>query len=155
MDIYERLKELGITLPAAPAKGGVYTPAREFGEVGKLVYVSGCGPQENGVSHYNGKIGKDLSLEEGQKAARCCALNLLAVLQAKLGDLNKIRQFVKMTAFVSSDPAFTQQPQVANGASQLFVDLMGAAGAASRSAIAVHVLPGDIAVEIELLVALK
>ena len=96
-----------------------------------------------------------MTLEQGQQAARNCALNILAVLEAKLGDLDKIKKFVKMTAFVSSESTFTQQPQVANGASQLLVDIFGDAGAAARSAIAVNVLPGDIAVEIEMLLELK
>jgi len=155
MDVYAKMKELGITLPPAPAKGGVYTPAREFGEDSKLIYVSGCGPQEGDKNEYLGKLGRDLTLEQGQQAARNCALNILAVLEAKLGDLNKIKKFVKMTAFVASDPDFYQQPQVANGASQLFVDIFGDDGAAARSAIANPVLPGNIAVEVEMLLELK
>ena len=155
MDVYARMKELGVKLPPAPAKGGVYTPAREFGEGEKLIYVSGCGPQEGPKSEYIGKLGKEMTLEQGQQAARNCALNILAVLEAKLGDLNKIKKFVKMTAFVSSESTFTQQPQVANGASQLLVDIFGDAGAAARSAIAVNVLPGDIAVENEILLEMK
>ena len=154
MSVYEKLKEKNITLPKAPAKGGVYTPVKLFGD--RLAYVSGCGPAIEGIPVRTGKLGSALTLEEGQAEARACVLNILSVLEANLGSLDRVGQFVKLLVFVASDPDFTMQPQVANGASQLLVDLFGEeAGCASRSAIGVSVLPGDIPVEIEALVELK
>ena len=97
-NVYDKLKEMNLTLPTPPAKGGLYTPVMEFGD--HLLYCSGCGPQINGTS-INGKLGKDLTVEQGQEAALRCMLNLLANLDAKLGDLNRIKRFVKVLAFVS------------------------------------------------------
>lgn len=149
-DIYELLKEKGITLPPPPAKGGLYTPVVEFGD--HLLYCSGCGPQLNG-GNIVGKLGKDLTLEQGQEAARNCMLNLLANLHAKIGDLNRIKRFVKVLAFVNSTDDFKQQPQVVNGGSQLLLDLFGEErGLPARTAMGVNATPGDIAVEIEVLV---
>ena len=149
MDIYKRLEELGIELPKAPAKGGVYSPVKEFGE--NLVYVSGCGPNI-GEQTFVGKVGKDLTLEEGQQAAQNCVLNVLAVLHENLGDLNRIKNMVKILTLVSSDNEFYMQPQVANFGTQLLVDIFGEKiGAPARSAIGVNVLPGNISVESELL----
>ena len=123
-NVYDKLKEMNLTLPTPPAKGGLYTPVMEFGD--HLLYCSGCGPQINGTS-INGKLGKELTVEQGQEAALRCMLNLLANLDAKLGDLNRIKRFVKVLAFVNSADDFTQQPQVVNGGSQLLLDLFGAA----------------------------
>lgn len=153
-DVYEVLKEKGITLPAPPPKGGVYTPVQEFGE--KFLYCSGCGPDLGAQGNVIGKLGKDLSLEEGQKAAYNCMLNLLANLDAKTGDLNRIKRFVKVLAFVNSTDDFGMQPQVVNGGSNLIAELFGEeAGLPARSAIGVNALPGGIACEIEVLVELK
>lgn len=150
-DVYERIKELNIQLPSPPAAGGIYTPVLDFSET--LLYCSGCGP---GDASLLGKVGQDITLEEAQKAAQKCILNLLANLEAKIKDLNKIKRFVKILAFVASDDTFTQQPQVVNGGSQLLVDIFGdTIGKPTRSAIGVNVLPGNIPVEIELLVELK
>ena len=93
-NVYDVLKEKNIVLPEPPAKGGVYTPVQEFGS--NLLYCSGCGPDLGGGNTVKGKVGRDLSLEEGQKAAFNCMLNLLANLHAKLGDLNRIKRFVKI-----------------------------------------------------------
>lgn len=145
-----KLKELGITLPTPPAKGGLYTPVMEFGD--HLLYCSGCGPQINGTS-IDGKLGKDLSVEQGQEAAYRCMLNLLANLNAKLGNLDRIKRFVKVLAFVNSTDDFVQQPQVVNGGSQLLLDLFGEErGLPARTAMGVNATPGNIAVEIEVLV---
>lgn len=153
-DIYQIMGEKKITLPQPPAKGGVYTPAQEFGE--KFIYCSGCGPALNGRENILGRLGRDLSLEEGQQAAYNCVLNLLANLDAKLGDLNRIKRFVKVLAFVNSAEDFIQQPQVVNSGSQLLVELFGEeAGCPARTAVGVNTLPGGIAVEIEALVELK
>ena len=148
-----KLKEMGITLPSAPPKGGVYTPVKEFGE--KLVYVSGCGPDLNGEVIYRGKLGKELTLQEGQEAAKCCMLNILAVLNENIG-LDKIKCVVKLLVLVASDNDFYMQPQTANAASEILRDLLGEEnGLASRSAIGVNVLPGNMPVEIEAIFELK
>ncbi|MCI8765615.1 MAG: RidA family protein [Lachnospiraceae bacterium] len=153
-DVYEVLKEKGITLPAPPPKGGVYTPVQEFGD--KLLYCSGCGPDLGDGKNITGKLGRDLTVEEGQKAAYNCVLNLLANLDAKIGDLNRIKRFVKVLAFVNSADDFVQQPQVVNGGSNLLAELFGEeAGVPARSAIGSNALPGGIACEIEVLVELK
>ncbi|QTQ11510.1 RidA family protein [Treponema parvum] len=150
-DVYAKLKELKITLPSPPPKGGIYTPVMEFGN--KLLYCSGCGPDLGNGNTVTGKVGKELSLEDGQKAAYNCMLNLLANLEEKLGDLNKIKRFVKVLAFVNSSDDFDKQPQVVNGGSELIFKLFGeAAGLPARSAIGVNALPGGIACEIEMLV---
>ena len=149
-NIETKLKELGITLPTPPEKGGLYTPVMEFSD--RLLYCSGCGPQLNGSS-IDGKLGKDLTVEQGQEAAYRCMLNLLANLNAKLGDLDRIKRFVKVLAFVNSADNFTQQPQVVNGGSQLLLDLFGEErGLPARTAMGVNATPGNIAVEIEVLV---
>ncbi len=153
MTVYEKMKKLGIVLPEKPAPGGVYAQAKEFGD--KLVYVSGCGPQEGGRNNYAGKLGAEFTLEQGREAAKICMLNVLAVLHHNLGDLGKIRRFVKILAFVAGTPEFYQQPQVVNGGSELLIELFGDdAGRAARSAIGTNALPGNIAVEIEALVEL-
>ncbi len=154
MNIYDALKEKGIVLPAPPPKGGVYTPVQEFGT--HFLYCSGCGPDLGNGNNFIGKVGQDLTLENGQKAAYNCMLNLLANLEAKTGDLNKIKRFIKMLAFVNSADSFSQQPQVMNHASNLLIDIFGEkAGCPARTAIGVNTLPGGIACEIEVLVELK
>ena len=154
MNIYDALKEKGIVLPAPPPKGGVYTPVQEFGT--HFLYCSGCGPDLGNGNNFIGKVGQDLTLEDGQKAAYNCMLNLLANLEAKTGDLNKIKRFIKMLAFVNSADSFSQQPQVINHASNLLIDIFGEkAGCPARTAIGVNTLPGGIACEIEVLVELK
>ena len=153
-DVYDILKEKGITLPQPPAKGGVYTPVQEFGD--KFLYCSGCGPDLGNGNTVVGKLGKDLTVEEGQRAAYNCMLNLLANLNDKTGDLNRIKRFVKVLAFVNSADDFGMQPQVVNGGSNLIAELFGEeAGLPARSAIGTNALPGGIACEIEVLVELK
>ena len=146
MDIYSKLKEMNLTLPKAPAKGGVYSPAKKFGE--HLIYISGCGPVID--SPIAGKLGKEFQVENGQEFSKNCMLNVLAVLQNQIGDLNKVKNVVKILTFVAGTEDFSEQPAVANGGSQLLVDLFGAEiGAPSRSAIGVNSLPGNIPVETE------
>ncbi len=153
-DIYQIMRSKKIILPQPPARGGVYTSAQEFG--GKFIYCSGCGPALNGEEPIVGRLGQNLSLEAGRRAAYNCMLNLLANLDAKLGDLNRIRRFVKILAFVNSANDFTQQPQVINSGSQLLVELFGEeAGCPARTAVGTNALPGGIAVEIEALVEIK
>lgn len=146
MNIYQRMEELNIQLPSPPPKGGVYAPVRHF--AGCLVYVSGCGPVLD--TSVTGRLGENMTVEEGQLHARNCVLNILAALQADLGDLRRVKGVVKLLTMVQSTPDFHDQPAVANGGSQLLVDLFGPQeGLASRSAIGVCALPGNIPVETE------
>ena len=150
-NVYDILNEMNITLPTPPGKAGVYTPVQAFGT--NLLYCSGVGPDVGGGNTVTGKVGRDLTVEEGQKAAYNCMLNLLANLQAKLGDLNRITRFVKVLAFVNCTDDFFQQPQVVNGGSNLLVNLFGSEiGLPARSAVGANSLPGNIACEIEVLV---
>lgn len=150
MDIYAKLKELNITLPEAPPKGGVYLPAKEFGS--GLVYISGCGPNSGTGNPAAGKLGQEYTTEEGYVLARSCMINVLAVLHAYVGDLNRVKQPVKVLTMVACTNDFYEQPAVANGGTGLLVDLWGKQlGAPSRSAIGVNVLPGNIPVETEAL----
>ncbi|WP_100065398.1 RidA family protein [Miniphocaeibacter massiliensis] len=153
MNVYENLKKLGYSLPKAPAKGGLYAPIKEFGN--NLAYVSGCGPQCVNKDVLTGKIGGELTEIQGKEAAERCILNVLSVIDDKIGDLNKIKSFVKLLVFVSSEDNFFNQPQVADTASKLLKDIFGEEiGISSRSAIGVNVLPGNIPVEIEALIEL-
>lgn len=153
MDVYKRMEELGIRLPNPPAKGGVYSPAKRFGE--GLVYISGCGPSLDSEPVI-GKLGGEFTVEEGQEYARNCMLNVLAVLEREIGDLNKVKNAVKILVFVASTDDFYHQPMVANGGSKLLMDIFGEEiGTPSRSAIGVNVLPGNMPVEIEALFEVK
>jgi enamine deaminase RidA (YjgF/YER057c/UK114 family) len=146
MSVYDNLIKMGIELPSPPAKGGIYLPVRQ---VGNLIFTSGVGPTVNGNPAFVGKVGKDLTIEEGQAAARIVAINILSILHQYLTDLNRIRQVVKILGFVASAENFGRQPQVINAASQLFVDVFGENGQHARSAIGTSELPGNIPVEIE------
>lgn len=146
MNIYEKLKEMNLEIPQAPPKGGVYTPCRQFGE--GLVYISGCGPVIGGEP-VCGKLGSEFTAGEGSQFAKQAMLNVLAVLQDHLGDLNKVKGAVKILTFVASTDTFFEQPAVANGGSQLLLDLFGESRVPARSAIGVNVLPGNIPVETE------
>ncbi|NLG23836.1 MAG: RidA family protein [Clostridiales bacterium] len=145
-DIERNMAEKGISLPNPPAKGGLYRPCQDFGD--RLVYVSGCGCS---IDHpVAGKLGLDFTLEQGQQYARQSMMNVLAALKAHIGDLGRVRRAVKILVFVAGADQFYQQPQVANGASQLLVDVFGEEiGLPSRSAIGVNALPGNLPVEIE------
>lgn len=154
MTVSERMASHGITLPEPPPRGGLYAPCKQFGD--GLAYISGCGPDIAGTPQLRGKLGADISFEQGQQAASACILNALAVLQKEIGDLDRIAQVAKILVFVASDDQFYQQPQVANGASQALIDILGEdVGCPARSAIGVNVLPGNIPVEVELLVSLR
>lgn len=148
-NVYDKLKEMGLILPSPPPRGGVYSPVKEFGN--QYIYCSGCGPEING-KNIIGKLGDNLSLEEGRQAAKNCVLNLLANLEQYLGDLNRINNFIKILAFVNCTDDFKEQPQVINSASELLEELFGKkAGLPARSAIGTNALPGGIACEIEIL----
>jgi enamine deaminase RidA (YjgF/YER057c/UK114 family) len=146
--IDERLRELGITLPAPRAPLANYVPARR---VGNLVYTAGqvSGTVEREVK---GKLGGDLDVDQGREAARVCALNCLAALLTVLDSLDQVKQLVRVGAFINSAAGFNQQPAVANGASDLFVEVFGDAGKHARTAVGVNELPLGFAVEVELIV---
>jgi len=152
-NIYDKLETLGITLPTPSAAIGVYAPSIAFGD--NLVNTSGCLPHINGEEKYKGKLG-DLTLEEGYDAARNCTLNALAILHRDLGDLNRIKRFVKILCFVAGRDDFYSQPKVANGASELLCEIFGKEkGMPARSAVGVNALPGNVPVEIEFLVEIE
>lgn len=141
-----RLSELGITLPQANAPVANYLP---YVRSGNLVNISGQITMENGELKFIGKLGKEYGVEEGQKAARLCALNLIAQVRAAVGDLDKVTRVVKLNAFVNSAPEFTDQPKVVNGASDTMVEVFGDVGKHARSAVGVASLPLGVAVEID------
>lgn len=147
MDVYTKIRKLGYELPELPPKGGIYKSVKQ---VGNMLYVSGQGATNKGVPVVIGKIGAERTIEEGQEAARICALNALSTLHDYLGDLNKIKSLVKILAFVASADNFNQQPKIIDGASRLLADIFGEVkGIGARSAIGVNELPGNISVEIE------
>jgi len=142
-----RLEELGIELPQAAAAVANYVP---YVVTGKLVFVSGQVTIENGELKYQGKLGSDLSVEQGQEAARLCALNIIAQLkQACGGDLDRVRRIVKLGGFVNSTPDFKDQPKVINGASDLMVEVFGDKGKHARAAVSAGALPVGVAVEVD------
>jgi enamine deaminase RidA (YjgF/YER057c/UK114 family) len=145
-----RLAELGVELPDAPSPMANYVPAVR---TGNLLYLSGSGPAAgpDGTTP-RGKLGKDLTVEEGYEAARLVGLNLIARLKAELGDLDRVKRVVKLLAMVNSSPDFNQPPAVANGCSDLLVDVFGDKGRHARSAVGMATLPNDIPVEIEMIV---
>jgi len=147
MDIRSKLKELGFELPQAAAPAANYVP---YVVSGKTVFVSGQIPFLNGQVGHLGKVGENLSTEEGVKAAQACALNILAqVDHAVGGDWSKVKRCVKLGGFVNSTPSFTDQPEVINGASNLIAGVMGDAGKHARFAVSAPSLPRGVAVEID------
>lgn len=144
-----RLKALGIQLPPAPTAVANYVPAVR---TGNLVFLAGQGPLAGGKPTVTGKVGAQLTEDEGYKAARATILNSLAALRAEVGSLDRVRRIVKLTGWVNSAPGFTRQPWVINGASDLLVEIFGDAGRHARTAVAANELPFDIPVEIEIVV---
>jgi enamine deaminase RidA (YjgF/YER057c/UK114 family) len=143
----ERLAQLGYELPAPNPAVGTYVGAVT---VGSIVFVSGPGPYREGEFAYKGKLGREVDLSTGQEAARLTIVNLLASLKAEVGELDRVRRVVKLLVLVNSDPDFGEQPAVANGASDLLVEVFGPArGAHARSAVGMGALPFGITVEIE------
>jgi len=152
-NIDKRLGELGIALPPPGAPGGNYVP---FVVVGDLAFMAGQVAREAGKMKYTGKVGRDISLEDGQAAARLCAVNLLAQLKAACsGDLDRVERCVRLGGFVNSPPDFFDHPKVVNGASDLMVQVFGERGQHARTAVGVAALPLDSAVEIEGVFQLK
>ena len=154
VDLENAVAKYGLTMPSPPGRGGIYEPAKEFGD--NFYYLSGCGPSLNGKHVYKGKLGAELTVEQGQEAAQYCVLNCLANLKTKIGDLDRVKRIVKMICFVACTDTFYDQPQVANGGSQLLIDIFGEErGRCARSAVGMIVLPSNIPVEIELLVEVE
>ena len=143
----ERLQELNMTLPSPPAPVGSYVPGTR---TGNLVLVSGQIPIENGVVTFSGKVGREVTLEDANRAARQCALNALAIASDTAGGIDEIARIVRVAVYVNSAPGFTDQPKVANGASDLMVDIFGDDGKHVRAAVGANELPLNAAVEVEL-----
>jgi enamine deaminase RidA (YjgF/YER057c/UK114 family) len=143
-----RLKELGIELPEVPGSLANYVGAVR---TGNLIYLSGRLPMREGQVAFKGKLGRDVSAEDGYQAARLAALNVVATLKAEVGDLDRVKRVVKLLGLVSSDPDFTDQAAVLNGASDLLVEIFGDKGRHARSAVGVAALPMNACVEIELI----
>lgn len=148
MSAERKLEELGLALPPPSNPVASYVPAVQ---TGNLLFLSGQGPTSDGRPVYTGKLGGALSEEEGREAARLCAVNLLAVTRAELGSLDRVGRIVKLLVLVASENGFDRQPFVANGASDLLLDVFGEAGRHSRSAVGSNQLPFDIPVEIEMI----
>lgn len=146
--IEARLTELGLTLPAVAAPVAAYVPAMV---AGNSVYTSGQLPFIDGKLTVTGKVGAGVSAEDAKKLAAVCAVNALAALKSVIGDLDRVTRIVKVVGFVASDPSFTGQPGVINGASELLGDVFGEVGIHARSAVGVAVLPLDSPVEVELI----
>ena len=146
------LAKLGLALPPAPSALANYVGAVV---TGKLVFLSGHGPVQDGQLIYRGKLGRDFTTEEGYQAARLVMLNCLASLRAAVGSLDRVRRVVKLLGMVNATPEFTEQPQVINGASDLLVAVFGDRGRHARSAVGMGSLPLNIAVEIEMIVEIR
>ena len=145
-----KLAELGLTLPAAAAPVAAYVPTVE---AGGMLHLSGQLPFRDGQV-VTGRLGADLSLEEGQEAARLCGLMVLAQVRAALGGFKRVRRVVKLGVFVNSTPDYTDQPKVANGASELMAAVFGEAGRHARAAVGVAALPLGAAVEVDAIIEL-
>ncbi|GAF15441.1 hypothetical protein JCM19045_4808 [Bacillus sp. JCM 19045] len=151
-NVQERLDELKIVIPEPTKPKFVYVPAKR---TGNLIYTSGQDARKDGENIYVGKLGAEVTIEQGQEAAEQAIINCLSVIQGEIGDLNKIKQVVKMLAFVNSAPGFSDQPYVINGASTLLEKILGEKGKHARSAIGTNELPFDTPVEIELIVEVE
>ena len=147
MSVYDKLHDLGITLPPVATPAAAYVP---FVRTGNLVYVSGHIAKKDGKA-WVGQLGKNMSTDEGKHAARAIAVDLMGTLHAAVGDLNKIKRIVKLMSLVNSTPDYTEQHLVTNGASELFSSVFGEAGQHARSAFGVAQIPMGACVEIELI----
>jgi len=152
MEVEARLAELGLTLPKPPQPVGAYLPSQQ---VGDLLFLSGTTCYVDGGLLYTGRLGAELTVEQGYAAARQTALNLLSVIKATLGDLDLVERIVKLNGYVNSAPDFDRQPAVINGASDLLEKVYGERGKHARTSIGVSDLPGHIPVEIEMVVQIS
>jgi enamine deaminase RidA (YjgF/YER057c/UK114 family) len=148
-NIENKLNSLGIQLPETPKPLAAYLPAKQ---TGNLVFTAGQLPMVDGNLIATGLLGKDIEVEAAKAAAKICVINALSAVKGVIGDLDKIKQVVRVVGYVASMPDFTQQPAIVNGASELLLEVFGEAGRHARSAIGVAVLPLNAAVEIELTV---
>jgi enamine deaminase RidA (YjgF/YER057c/UK114 family) len=145
MAIDAKLMELGIVIPDAPAPLGAYVPVKI---TGGFAFCSGVLPMKEGKLAFKGKLGAELTVDEGKEAAKLCAINVLANLKAAIGSLDKVKGVVRVEGYINSAPGFNAQPQALNGASELFAALFGDAGKHSRMVVGVNELPLDAAVEL-------
>jgi enamine deaminase RidA (YjgF/YER057c/UK114 family) len=150
--VEDRIQELGYLVPDAPKPLAAYVPAKRSGN---LIFTAGQLPFQDGELRFKGRVGKEITEEEGRKAAEIAALNCLSVIKGITGDLNKIDQVVKLTVFVNNIDGFPNQPEIANGASEFIVNIFGEAGKHARSAVGVNGLPRNASVEVEMVVSLK
>ena len=149
----ENIKNLGLNIPELPKALANYVPSKI---VGKTMYISGQAPIHNGELIYKGKVGSDITVEDGIKAARLCVTNIIAAVKTGLeGDWGKLDSFVKLTGYVNCQDTFTDQPKIINGASDMLVEIFGDQGRHSRVAVGSNALPLGIAVEIDAIVQLK
>ena len=152
MSAETRIRELGIELPTPSAPVANYVPAVR---TGNLVFLSGQGPRTPGGGLVTGRLGDDMSIDDGYQAARTVAIGLLASLKAEIGNLDRVTRVVKLLAMVNSAPGFGDQPKVANGVSDLLVEVFGDKGKHARSAVGMAALPGGIPVEVEMIVEVQ
>jgi enamine deaminase RidA (YjgF/YER057c/UK114 family) len=148
----QRLEKIGLNLPAIPKPVAAYIPAKQ---TGNLVFTAGQLPMVDGELISKGLLGQDVEIDEANKAARICTLNALAAIKGVIGDLDRIKQIVRVVGYVASVPTFTQQPAVVNGASELLLEIFGENGKHARSAVGMAVLPLNASVEIELTVEVE
>lgn len=152
MDAEARLEQLGLSLPKPPQPVGAYLLAQQ---AGNLLFLSGTTCYVDGGLLYTGRVGKELSVEQGYTAAQQAMLNLLSVAKAHLGDLDRVERVVKLNGYVNSAPDFDRQPEVINGASELLEKVFGSRGKHARTSIGVSDLPGHIPVEIEMVLQIR
>ena len=149
MSFENRLAELGLILPIPPQPIATYVP---FSQVGNLLFLSGIVPSRDGQIMFHGKLGREITKEEGYEAAKLTLLNALANIRLALGSLDRVKRIVKMTGYVASQEGFVEQPFVINGASDLLVEIFGETGRHARVAVGVAELPLGVPVELELIV---
>jgi enamine deaminase RidA (YjgF/YER057c/UK114 family) len=152
IDFQKKLKDLGVELIAPTKPMANYVKAVR---VGNMIFLAGHGPTKADGTNITGKVGKDLTLEQGVDAARTTAISLISTLQGELGDLNKVKRIVKVNGFVNCHSDFTDQPKVINGCSDLLVAVFGEKGKHARTSVGTNVLPANIAVEIEMVVEVE
>ncbi len=152
MSVEARLAELGLQLPAVPKSIGAYRLAQQ---VGSLLFVSGTTCYVDGGLLHKGRLGAELTVEQGYAAARQAALNLLSIVREHLGNLDRVQKIIKLNGYVNSAPDFDRQPDVINGASDLLEELFGESGRHARTSVGVSDLPGHIPVEIEMIVQVR
>jgi len=150
--VEDKLREMGLELPEPPAPVAAYLPCVR---TGNLLFVSGQVPRVKGHLMFPGHVGSELSVADGEQAARICTLNALSIVKNEIGDLDRIRRVVKVTGYVASSPGFTHQPKVIDGASVLLAELLGQQGQHARAAVGVNELPLGCSVELDMIVEVE